>query len=51
VTFAVQAAAVVALFAAITAIAAAAGAASLGVALGFGQVAFVLALAYVLLRR
>jgi len=37
--------------AAATAVAMLAGAASLGIALGFGQIAFVAALAYLLLRR
>jgi hypothetical protein len=38
-------------FALVTALAAAAGAANFGTALGIGQVAFVFAVAYVLLRR
>lgn len=38
-------------FLAVTAVAAALGAANLGTAAGFGQIAFALALVYVLLRR
>ncbi len=50
-SFAAQAAILLAIFAAVTAVSMAAGAASPGVALGLGQIAFVLALAYLLLRR
>jgi hypothetical protein len=42
---------VLAAFAAASAIAAAAGAANFGTALGFGQIGFALALAWVLVRR
>ena len=38
-------------FVAVTALAAALGAANLGTAAGFGQIAFALALVYVLVRR
>lgn len=48
---AVETAGLVALFAAVTALASALGAANLGTAAGFGQIAFVLGLVYVLLRR
>ena len=50
-SFALQVAALLGVFAAVTVIAELAGAESLGTALGIGQVAFVLALLYVLLRR
>ena len=41
----------VAVFAGVSAVAVLAGAANLGTALGIGQIAFVVALAYLLLRR
>jgi hypothetical protein len=46
-----QATFLVAVFAAATALAELLGAANLGTALGFGQIAFVIALVWVLLRR
>lgn len=49
--FALQAAALVALFLAVTGVAELLGAANLGTAAGFGQIAFMLGLLYVLLRR
>lgn len=49
--FAGQAGALLALFAAVTGLAALLGAADLGTAAAFGQIAFVLALVYVLVRR
>jgi hypothetical protein len=49
--FVVQAGALVALFLAVTGLAELLGAANLGTAAGFGQIAFMLALAYVLVRR
>ena len=50
-TFAVQAAALAALFLAATALAELLGAANLGTAAAFGQIAFMAGLIYVLLRR
>lgn len=49
--FAAQAAALVALFLAVTGLAELLGAANLGVAAGIGQIAFLAGLVYVLLRR
>lgn len=49
--FAVDATALVALFLAVTGVAELLGAANLGTAAGFGQIAFMLGLVYVLLRR
>jgi hypothetical protein len=46
-----QAAALIALFVAVTALAELLGAANLGTAASFGQIAFMLGLAYVLVRR
>lgn len=46
-----QAAVLLAVFAAVTAVAALVGSAGLGPALALGQIGFVVALAYVLLRR
>ena len=46
-----QAALLLALFAAVTAIAYAAGAANLGTAAGIGQIAFAIGLVWMLLRR
>lgn len=50
-TFIRQAALLLAVFAAVTAVAALAGSAGLGTALALGQIGFVLGLGYVLLRR
>jgi hypothetical protein len=50
-TLPIQALALLAVFAVTTAIAELAGAANLGTAMGIGQVAFVIALVYLLLRR
>jgi hypothetical protein len=50
-TLPVQAATLLAVFAAITAIALAAGAANLGTAMGIGQIAFAIALVWLLLKR
>ena len=50
-TFALQAGALVALFLAVTGVAELLGAANLGTAAAFGQIAFVGSLVYVLLRR
>jgi hypothetical protein len=50
-TFAIQAAALLALFLAVTGLASLLGAANLGTAATFGQIAFVIGLVYVLLRR
>jgi hypothetical protein len=50
-SFAVDAAALAALFLAVTGLAELLGAANLGTAAGFGQIAFMLGLVYVLLRR
>jgi hypothetical protein len=50
-TFAIQAGALLALFVAVTGLAALLGAANLGTAATFGQIAFVIGLVYVLLRR
>ena len=49
--FAVDAAALAALFLAVTGLAELLGAANLGTAAAFGQIAFMLGLLYVLLRR
>jgi hypothetical protein len=49
--FAVQAAALIALFLAVTGLASLLGAANLGTAATFGQIGFVLGLVYVLVRR
>ena len=49
--FLVQAAGLVALFLAVTGLAELLGAANLGTAAAFGQIAFLLGLVYVLLRR
>ena len=49
--FAIDAAALVALFLAVTGLAELLGAANLGTAAGIGQIAFLLGLVYVLLRR
>ncbi len=49
--FAVKLGVLLAVTAVTTAVATLAGAANLGIALGFGQIAFVLALVYLLLRR
>ena len=49
--FAVDAAALTALFLAVTGVAELLGAANLGTAAAFGQIAFMLGLLYVLLRR
>jgi hypothetical protein len=49
--FAIQAAALLALFLAVTGLASLLGAANLGTAATFGQIAFVIGLVYVLLRR
>lgn len=49
--FAVEAAALLALFLAVTGVAELLGAANLGTAAAFGQIAFILGLVYVLLRR
>ena len=49
--FAIEAAALVALFLAVTGLAELLGAANLGTAAAFGQIAFMLGLVYVLLRR
>jgi len=51
VRLAVQGAALVAVIAVVTGVAALAGAPNLGTALSFGQIAFVIALAVLLLRR
>jgi hypothetical protein len=50
-TFALQAGALIALFLAVTGLAELLGAANLGTAAAFGQIAFMLGLVYVLLRR
>lgn len=50
-TLPVQAATLLAVFAATTAIALAAGAANLGTAMGIGQIAFAIALVWLLLKR
>jgi hypothetical protein len=50
-TFAVQAGALIALFLAVTGLAEVLGAANLGTAAAFGQIAFLAGLVYVLLRR
>jgi hypothetical protein len=50
-TFALEAVALLGLFVAVTALAALLGAANLGTAAAFGQIAFILGLAYVLIRR
>ena len=50
-TFAIQAAALLALFLAVTGLAELLGAANLGTAAAFGQIAFAIGLVYVLLRR
>ena len=50
-TFAVQAAALLALFLAVTGLAELLGAANLGTAAAFGQIAFMLGLLYVLVKR
>lgn len=50
-TFLRQAGLVLAVFAAVSAVAVAAGADGLGIALAFGQLGFVAAIVYVLLRR
>jgi len=50
-SFARQAALLVVVFAGVTALAELLGAANLGTAMGFGQIAFVIALVYLLLRR
>ena len=49
--FAIQAAALLALFLSVTGLASLLGAANLGTAATFGQIAFVIGLVYVLLRR
>jgi hypothetical protein len=49
--FAVDAAALTGLFLAVTGLAALLGAANLGTAAAFGQIAFMIGLVYVLLRR
>ena len=49
--FGIQAGALLLLFAAVTGLASLLGAANLGTAAAFGQIAFMLGLAYVLLRR
>jgi hypothetical protein len=49
--FLAQAAVLLAVLAAVTLIAEAAGAANLGVALGIGTIAFAIALMYIVLRR
>ena len=49
--FALAATALLALFVAVTGLAALVGAANLGTAAAFGQIAFAIALVYVLLRR
>jgi hypothetical protein len=46
-----QAAILIAVFAVVTALAKAFGAANLGTAMGFGQIAFAIALVFVLVRR
>lgn len=50
-TLLAQIAVLVAVFAGVSAVAALAGAANLGTALGIGQIGFVIALVYLLLRR
>jgi hypothetical protein len=50
-TFLIQAGALIALFLAVTGLAELLGAANLGTAAGFGQIAFMLGLLFVLLRR
>ena len=49
--YVLEAGALLSLFAAVTALASLLGAANLGTAAAFGQIAFVLGLVYVLLRR
>jgi hypothetical protein len=50
-TFAIQAGALIALFLAVTGLAELLGAANLGTAAAFGQIAFLLGLLFVLLKR
>lgn len=50
-TFLIQAGALLALFLAVTGLAEVLGAANLGTAASFGQIAFLIGLVYVLLRR